>query len=164
MTATRPSDPVVFEAFVREHRRIIGKICYLYAADSADFDDLYQEVLINLWRGFERFEGRSKPSSWVYRVGLNTCVSHMRRNRRFRDARPLFESTGVVDEEPGRRERLEELYALIGRLDVLEKAVVMLWLEELPYDEIARITGLARNTVASKLHRIRLKLRDAANR
>lgn len=60
----------------------VGKVCYLYAMDSDDFDDLYQEVLINLWRGFDGFEGRAKVSSWVYRVALNTCISYYRRNRR----------------------------------------------------------------------------------
>ena len=138
-----------FETFVREHRRIVGKVCYLYAVDSDDFDDLYQEVLINLWRGFDGFEGRAKVSSWVY--------------RRHTGRLPLTDSLGAADEDPERGERLRDLYALINRLDALEKAVVMLWLDELPYEEIAAITGLTRNNVASKLHRIKLKLREQAN-
>ena len=129
-----------FETFVREHRRIVGKVCYLYAVDSDDFDDLYQEVLINLWRGFDGFEG-----------GRHT------------GRLPLTDSLGAADEDPERGERLRDLYALINRLDALEKAVVMLWLDELPYEEIAAITGLTRNNVASKLHRIKLKLREQAN-
>ena len=127
-----------FETFVREHRRIVGKVCYLYAVDSDDFDDLYQEVLINLWRGFDR-------------------------NRRDTGRLPLTDSLGAADEDPERGERLRDLYALINRLDAVEKAVVMLWLDELPYEEIAAITGLTRNNVASKLHRIKLKLREQAN-
>ena len=152
-----------FEAFVTEQRRIIGKICYLYAVDSSDFDDLYQEVLIHLWQGFDGFEGRSKPSSWVYRVGLNTCISFQRRNRRFGSALPLADCAGIADEDSGRDERLRELYVLISRLDTLEKAIVMLWLDEVTYEEIAEITGLTRNNVASKLHRIKLKLREEVN-
>ena len=152
-----------FETFVREHRRIIGKVCYLYAEDGDDFNDLYQEVLINLWRGFEGFEGRAKASSWVYRVGLNTCISYYRRNRRHAGTVPLTDCAGMADEDPGRSERLRELYTLINRLDTLEKAVVMLWLDEVPYEEIAEITGLTRNNVASKLHRIKLKLREQAD-
>ena len=140
-----------FETFVREHRRIVGKVCYLYAVDSDDFDDLYQEVLINLWRGFDGFEGRAKVSSWVYRVALNTCISYYRRNRRHTGRLPLTDSLGAADEDPERGERLRDLYAL------------MLWLDELPYEEIAAITGLTRNNVASKLHRIKLKLREQAN-
>ena len=87
-----------FETFVRKHRRIVGKVCYLYAMDSDDFDDLYQEVLINLWRGFDGFEGRAKVSSWVYRVALNTCISYYRRNRRHTGRLPLTDSLGAADE------------------------------------------------------------------
>lgn len=153
-----------FESFVDRHRRLIGKICYLYASADTDFDDLYQEVLINLWRGFASFEGRAKPSSWVWRVALNTCVSCYRRDRRRTPTLPLDEGLGAEDEEPARTERLRELHALVDRLDPFEKALVMLWLDEVPYDEIAAITGLSRNNVASKLHRIRIKLREQANR
>lgn len=152
-----------FEAFVREHRRIIGKICYLYAVDQDDFDDLYQEILINLWQGLGRFEGRAKVSSWVYRVGLNTCISYYRRNRRHKKNLPLTDGVGIIDEDQERNEQLRELYVLINRLDAFEKAIVMLWLDELSYDEIAEITGLSRSNVASKLHRIKLKLREQAN-
>ncbi len=152
-----------FEQFADRHRRVIGKICYLYATDDQNFDDLYQEVLINLWQGFDRFEGRAKASSWVYRVGLNTCISFYRRNRRHTGTLPLAECPGLTEQDTERTERLQELYALIARLDPLEKAVVMLWLDEQPYEEIAAITGLTRNNVASKLHRIKLKLREQAN-
>lgn len=155
--------PQQFEAFVAEHRRIIGRICYMYATDSANFDDLYQEVLINLWQGFGGFEGRSKPSSWVYRVGLNTCISYYRRNCRHAGDVPLTECAGCVAEDVEKQDRLKELYLLINRLDKLEKAVVMLWLDAIPYDEIAAITGLSRSNVASKLHRIREKLTRMAN-
>lgn len=157
-------DSHAFEEFVRRHRRIIGKVCYLYASDGTDFDDLYQEVLVNLWQGLASFAGRSQTSSWVYRVALNTCISQYRRNRRHLGLRPLAEALACIDDEPAQRERTEELRALIARLDPMEKALLTLWLDELPYDEIASITGLARNTVASRLHRIRLKLRDAAAR
>lgn len=159
----RMSKQFDFEAFVREHQRIVGKICYIYAVSSDDFDDLYQEVLINLWQGFDRFEGRAKASSWVYRVGLNTCISYYRRNRRYLGGVPLADCAGIADEDAGSGERLRELYTLINRLDALEKAIVMLWLDEVPYEEIAEITGLTRNNVASKLHRIKLKLRGQAN-
>ncbi|HBV50275.1 MAG TPA: RNA polymerase subunit sigma-70, partial [Alistipes sp.] len=94
-----------FERFVARHRRIIGKVCYLYATDSADFDDLRQEVLIALWRGFGSFEGRSAASTWVYRVSLNACISYCRRNRRHRTAQPLAEALAIADDDPALRER-----------------------------------------------------------
>lgn len=149
-----------FEQFVSEHRRIIGRICYMYAGGSDEFDDMYQEILINIWRGLGSFEGRSSASSWVYRIGINTCISYRRRNRRFAGTLSLAACTGIIDDNPASDERLQLLRRQIERLDPIERAVVTLWLDEVPYDEIASITGLSRNNVASKLHRIKLKLRN----
>lgn len=153
-----------FEQLVADHARLIGKICYMYAVDADHWKDLYQEVLINLCRGFVDFEGRSGISTWIWRVGLNTCISCYRRTRRHAKALPLTACLGMTDGDPGRDERLHTLYELIGYLGNLEKALVMLWLDEHSYDEIAAITGLSRNNVASKLRRIREKLVRLADR
>lgn len=153
-----------FETFVRKHRPIIAKVCWLYARSSDAFDDLYQEILLNLWQGLAQFEGRCQTASWVYRVSLNTCISCYRHERRHRNLLPLTCCASLPVEEPDNAERLQQLHALINRLDPIEKAVILLWLDEVPYDEIAAITGLGRNTVASKLHRIRRKLREQAKR
>ncbi|MCM1302384.1 MAG: sigma-70 family RNA polymerase sigma factor [Alistipes senegalensis] len=151
-----------FEQFVREHRPLIAKICWLYARTSAEFDDLYQEILINLWRGLGRFEGRSRTTSWVYRICLNTCISCYRRERRHRDTLSLDCCTSLPADNDDHAEQLQQLRLLIDRLDPIEKAIILLWLDEVPYDEIAGITGLGRNTVATKIRRIRLKLCEQA--
>ena len=153
-----------FEQFVRTHRRLIARVCWLYARNLDDFDDLYQEILINLWRGLERFEGRSRTTSWVYRVSLNTCISCYRRERRHRDTLPLETCFALPADDNDRAEQLQQLRLLIERLDPIEKAIILLWLDEVPYDEIAAITGLGRNTVATKIRRIRLKLREQIGR
>ena len=160
---SRTVSPAEFEAFVRQHQPIVLRICRLYARNSGEFDDLYQEILIHLWRGLQRFEGRSQSSSWVYRVGLNTCISCYRRERRHRDTLPIDRIRMLPAEPDERTEQLRTLYRLIDRLDPIEKAIILLWLDEVPYDEIAAITGIGRNTVASKLRRIRLKLKEQAN-
>ena len=153
-----------FERLVRTHRPLIARVCWLYARNSDDFDDLYQEILINVWRGLERFEGRSRTTSWVYRVALNTCISCYRRERRHRDTFPLEACLALPADDTDHAEQLQQLRMLIERLDPLEKAIILLWLDEVPYDEIAAITGLGRNTVATKIRRIRLKLNDQIGR
>ena len=71
-----------FTSLIEEYKRVIYKICYMYATDGDNFKDLYQDVVINLWKGFEGYEGKGKPSSWIYRVGLNTCISFYRQQQR----------------------------------------------------------------------------------
>ncbi len=156
----------LFVETMDEHCRIISKICCMYAADADHYEDLYQESLVNLWRGFASYRGRAKLSSWIYRVVLNTCISSYRRDRRHRSGRlPLSVCAAKpAAEEAGVEERIGEMYALIARLDSFERGLVMLWLDELSYEEIAEITGLTRGGVASKLHRIREKLTRLADK
>ena len=147
-----------FERFAAEHRCIIAKVCWMYAGDDAGWQDLCQEVLINLWRGFDTFERQSKASTWVWRVALNTCISCQRRDRRHNATLPLPVCAAMPDDEPLRTERLRELHELINRLQHLDRTIVMMWLDEYSYDEIASVTGLPRNSVASRLHRVKEKL------
>ena len=147
-----------FERFAAEHRRIIAKVCWMYAGDDSGWQDLCQEVLINLWRGFDTFERQSKASTWVWRVALNTCISCQRRDRRHNATLPLPVCAAMPDDEPLRTERLRELHELINRLQHLDRTIVMMWLDEYSYDEIASVTGLPRNSVASRLHRVKEKL------
>lgn len=152
-----------FENFVTEYRCIIDKVCWTYASDENSWQDLRQEVLINLWRGFDTFGSRAKMSTWVWRVALNTCISDLRRNRRYRGTLPLPACAGMSgDSDHERDERLRELHELIGRLSHLERTIVMMWLDEHSYDEIAVVTGLTRNNVAARLHRIKEKLSKLA--
>ena len=147
-----------FIAIIENNRQVIYKVCYMYAADDDHFKDLYQEVLINLWRGIDRFRGDAQLSTWIYRTSINTCVTYYRRNHKHDEALSL-EGVSVVDNDDGTRlQQIKELYRLISRLDRMEKAIILLWLDEKSYDEISEITGLSRNNVASRLRRIKIKL------
>lgn len=159
----QPAKEQRFTALVREYRRVIYKICYMYATDGEEFKDLYQEVLICLWRGFDNYEGRGKPSSWIYRVGLNTCVSYYRRQRSRGERVSLDALCGTEAEDGETTRRLHEMYRMIAGLDKLERAIILLWLDERPYDEIAEIIGMPRNTIATRLRRIKEKLTQQAN-
>ena len=149
---------------VEANSGIINKVCYYYSRDPEEFDDLRQEALIHLWQGWERFDGRSQLSTWIYRVCLNSCVSNFRAhsaraNSVRLDSVPDIEAPPDAD----RPEQLRQMHMLIGRLAPREKAVILLWLDNYPYDTIAEMMGVPRNTVASWIKRIKEKLVRLSN-
>ena len=128
--------------------------------------DLYQDILVELWRSFSSFEGDAAPSTWLYRVALNTALSHDRRQETRDEAalapdHPVW-TDGVADpdERRGKQDRLDRLYAAIDRLDEVDKALVMMYLDEKSYREMADVLGISENHVGVKLHRIKNKLAD----
>ena len=152
-----------FACLVKEHSRIINKVCYFYATEKIPFEDLRQEVYVNLWLSINQFRGHSKLSTWIYRVAVNTALMTLRSSKSkvetaSLDLRSIDISSEIDDEQ---RENLQTLYNLISRLNDIEKAIILLWLDEYTYDEIADTIGLKRNTVATKLHRIKEKLSKA---
>ena len=151
-----------YTQMVMEYKDVIFKVCYIYA-EKEYIDDYYQEVLIQLWRSFPHFRGDAKLSSWIYKISLNTCISFVRKKKRKPISVPLNLEVNIYDENFEKKQQLEELYNLKNKLNKLEKSVILLWLEERSYDEIAFITGLSRANVATKLHRIKEKLKDMSN-
>lgn len=151
-----------FLAIIDQNRGLISKVCYMYAVDDDHFKDLYQETLINLWRGMESFRGDSAISTWIYRTSINTCLTVYRRNKHHRSNTSIDAISDIADATPDRTAQLKEMYRLISQLERLDKAIIMMWLDEKTYDEIAEITGLARNNVATRLRRIKAKLVTAS--
>lgn len=150
---------VRFEALIGRFDEVISGICYSFAKDGDEFADLRQDVLLNLWRGLRGFRNDSDEKTWVYRVAMNTCVSSYRRRSRRPSSQVSLESVGELAEASDEtRERVAYLHRLIARLGSVDKSIVLLWLEERSYEEIAEVVGLKRNTVASRLHRIREKI------
>ena len=148
-----------FTEVVLAHKSIIYKICYIYAPKGM-IDDYYQEVLCNLWQSFDSFDGRSKRSTWIYRVALYTCISFIRHKQ------PTTISLSVdlsSDQDPTLREQLEELHSVISRLNNIDRALIMLWLEGHAYNEIAEITGLTLANVSVKLMRAKNKIKEMFN-
>lgn len=146
------------------HKRVIYKVCYLYATDPLQLDDLYQETVLNLWKAFPRFRGDSSPSTWIYRICLNTYISFRRKSGRQVQAITLPVNLEVFDEEDdNRKTKLTELYRMIRTLGPLERALILLWLEERSYEEIARIMGLTKTNVGVRLNRIKEKLKNMSN-
>ena len=148
-----------FIALVEEYKQVIYKVCYIYASDPENLNDLYQEVVINLWKAFPRFRGECKASTWVYRIGLNTCISFFRKSKSKPEVVPISVDLENFAEEEDKTAQLYELYRMINRLGQLEKSIILLYLEEKSYEEIAEITGLTLTNVATKLSRIKDKLK-----
>ncbi len=152
-----------FLAITDRYREVVAKVCYLYSSATASFDDLYQEVLINLWQGMESFRGEAKMSTWIYRTAINTCITWHRRNGRHGGSTTIKLEDIVFDpadtaSSAAMLEEYRELYRLISLLSPLDKALITLWLDEKPYDEIARIMGISASNVAVRIHRIKDKL------
>lgn len=152
-----------FVELITEHKRLIYKACYFYASDADDLADLYQEVVMNLWKSFSRFRGESKATTWMYRIAMNTCISSLRRQKARPQTVPLTLDVDMTDGED-KTAQLRELYGLINQLGRLERALILLWLEERSYQEIADILGISKNNVAVKLNRVKEKLKAMSNR
>jgi RNA polymerase sigma-70 factor (ECF subfamily) len=152
-----------FISLVEQHKQIIYKVCYMYATHAEDLNDLYQEVVINLWKAYPRFRGECMFSTWVYRVGLNTCISFLRKSKSRPKTVPITVDLEAFADEENKTAQLQALYRMISRLSQIERALILLWLEEKSYQEIAEIIGISRTNVAVKLTRIRDKLKQMSN-
>ncbi len=156
-----------FMAVTSQYKEVIAKVCYLYSSPIASFDDLYQEVLINLWQGLDSFRGEAKISTWIYRTAINTCITWHRRNKRFGSESvikldDMKSDVADTSDTASAMEDYRQLYHLINMHGPIVKALVTLWLDEKPYDEIAAIMGLSAGNVAVKMHRIKEKLTKLA--
>jgi len=148
-----------FFKIVEENRQLISKVCYMYATDTDHFNDLYQEILANLWQALDTFRGEARISTWIYRMCINSCVTFFRRHRRHDSEKVALDNIVDIPGDDGSRlENLRQMYRLISTLGAMEKAIILMWLDERPYEEIAEVTGLTRNTVATRLRRIKQKL------
>lgn len=148
-----------FVSMIRTYERVIYKVCYVYATPYASLGDLYQEVVINLWKAFPKFRKECKLSTWIYRIALNTCISFMRKEKNLPEIISLTQSFDRMEDDDETQAMLRQLYRMIDRLGQLEKSIVLLYLEEKSYEEIAEIIGLTVTNVATRLSRIKDKLR-----
>lgn len=152
-----------FIKMVRENERIIYKVCSFYTSGAFPLEDLYQETVCNLWTAYPQFRSESRISTWIYRIALNTCISGMRKGKRIPGGLPVSGLHEVLPAPESVDESVAEMYRLIHSLSTIERAIILLWLEEKSYQEIADITGLTVSNVATKLRRSKEKLRQMSN-
>ncbi len=148
-----------FVSIIRENERIIYKVCYLYTTPHATLNDLYQDVVLNLWKAYPKFRQECKVSTWIYRIALNTCISFIRKEKNVPELVTLTPAADRTEETDETQLMLQQMYRMINRLGPLEKSIILLYLEDKSYEEIAEITGLTQTNVATRLSRIKEKLR-----
>lgn len=158
-TSVESSMEQEFARLVREHKSTIYTVCYMFSKDSEEVNDLFQEILVNLWRGFGKFEGHSDIRTWFYRVSLNTCITIDRKKKRNKTV-PLSMNINLYEDNDADTKQVQMLYNRINKLGPFDRAIVLLWLEGIPYDEIGEIIGISAKNVSVKLVRIREKLKQ----
>ena len=152
-----------FARVVREHKGAIYTVCYMFSKDKDEVEELFQEALIALWRGFESFRGESAIRSWIYRVSLNTCISAERKKRRRADSVRLDMNINLFSDTDEDSRQAQMLRERIGKLGVFDRAIILLWLENLSYEEIGAIVGISAKNVSVRLVRIREQLKNMSN-
>ena len=158
-----PADEEKFLELVHENRKRILRVCRVYAWNSADQDDLYQEILFHIWRGLPALKAQQFANTWLYRVAINTAISFLRK-RTGSDRVVHFEHADLMRTIESRQieettdDRMANLYTAIYNLNPIEKALVTLFLEDFTYEQIAEATGISANSVGVLLHRAKKKL------
>ena len=153
-----------FTKMVKEYRKTIYTVCYFYSKDTEEVNDLYQEILINLWKGFEKFRGESSLKTWIWRVGLNTCNNQERKKKGSVQTIPLSIDIDLYNDDDVQSKQIQMLYDRINRLDVFDRAIILLWLENMNYQDIADVVGISLSNVTTRLFRIKEQLKSMSNK
>ncbi len=148
-----------FRQLLEEHKSTIYSVCYMFSQDHDEVEDLFQETLINLWNGLDKFEERSAIGTWVWRIALNTCITSDRKKKKRVDTVPLTFDRDFLDENTVESRQVKLLHKRIGRLQPFDRAIVLLWLENMSYDDIAAVVGITTKAVGVRLVRIREQLK-----
>jgi RNA polymerase sigma-70 factor (ECF subfamily) len=147
---------------IKKNQGIIHKVCNIYCDDQDDRNDLFQEIVAQLWKSFPSFREESKFSTWMYRVALNTAITTFKKTKRRPDQNRLtYENFQLKDEnyDTETEEEIKNLHRAVAQLTGVEKSIVLLFLENKKYEEIAEITGITQNYVRVKMNRIKKKLK-----
>ena len=151
-----------FLQIIKRNQGIIHKVCNIYCDDQDDRNDLFQEIVAQLWKSFPSFREESKFSTWMYRVALNTAITTFKKTKRRPDQNRLtYENFQLKDEnyDTETEDEIKNLHRAVAQLTGVEKSIVLLFLENKKYEEIAEITGITQNYVRVKMNRIKKKLK-----
>jgi RNA polymerase sigma-70 factor (ECF subfamily) len=150
-----------FSTLVREHKQTIYTVCYMFSQDEEEVADLFQDTLVNLWQGLDSFRHEAKPETWIYRVALNTCLSADRKKKSALQRVELSMQQDLYRDNSHSAVQIRQLHDRIQQLDVVDRAIILLWLEDLSYEEIAAIIGISVKNLSVKLVRIKEQLKQS---
>jgi RNA polymerase sigma factor (sigma-70 family) len=151
-----------FLQIITENQGIIHKVCSIYCDSEEDRRDLFQEILVQLWKSFPSFRNESKFSTWMYRVALNTAITSFKKDKRQPDKSGIpYENLQLAVEvyDTSTEDQIRMLNSAVAQLTGIEKSIILLFLEDKKYEEIAEITGITQNYVRVKMNRIKKKLK-----
>ena len=147
-----------FVQLIQENQGLIYKITTIYTRDREEQNDLYQEIVYQTWKSFDQFKKASKPSTWLYRVGMNTAITHLNQSKK-KGLR-----VEIADEkDPIKEEKITQLYAEIRKLNLLDRGIVFLYLEGKNHEEISEIVGISISNVGTRMSRIKQKLKQGVH-
>jgi RNA polymerase sigma-70 factor (ECF subfamily) len=152
-----------FAKMVKEHELLIMKVCRVYAYEMHERQDLFQEIVIQLWKAYPNFKGESKVSTWMYKIAIYTAIAGLRKQKsfiRYSDPQQLPQTGVYAPYDETKDKQLEALYAAITQLNEIEKAIVMLYLEGKSYEEMEEIMGISSGNLRVKVNRIKDKLKQ----
>lgn len=157
----KPVSEDFYNSHILKYAAIIIKICRAYTNTQQDFEDYYQEVCLQIWRSKDNFREQSQWSTWVYRISLNVCLTLLkkRKNNPQHFASDYIPTEAVEDSNAFADESLNQLYDAIRQLSEFDRGIIMLYLEEMPYAEIAEIVGSTTNNIAVRVNRIKERLK-----
>ena len=166
---TKPTGNERFVQLLEEHKRILYKIANAYCADAEDRRDLVQEMVVQLWRSFPRYDDRLKFSTWMYRIGMNVAISFLRSEGRRGRETVAIEQVELIDTAAADRvlgevgDDVRLLQRLVAQLDEMSRALILLYLEGYSHAEMAEVLGISVTNVGTRINRIKNRLREEIN-
>lgn len=152
-----------FQRFYNEFQAMVYTLCLGYMKGDKDLaKDLTQEVFIQVWRALPKFRQEASPKTWIYRICVNTCLLHIRKNKKF-DTQSIDEQHANMPHQTELKDKYEELHRAIGALNDVDRIIIMLVLDEMKYEEIAAVTGIKEGNLRVKIHRIKQRLNELMN-
>jgi len=155
----------LFKELFAKNSKVIYHLCYGYTGDSDAANDLTQETFIKVWQNLDSFKNQSQISTWIYRIGINTCLSYLRvEKRKITDEISDYIIENTVEPISEKEDQIAQLYKSIAQLEESERIIITLVLDEVPYPQIAEISGITEGNLRVKIHRIKQKLTEIYNR